>query len=370
LIVLESPDGALVPRWTKTRRDDAADSIRISRTICRRVMETQEAILSADAATDERFEMSQSIADFRIRSMMCAPLIDSEGKSIGVLQIDTLDQRKRFQNEDLDVLVSTAAQASVAIQNAQVHEQTVRQRELARDLELAREVQRGFLPDHKPDVPGYEFFHYYEPMEQVGGDYYDYVLLPDGRVAVLVADVVGHGIAASLLMAKLSAEARFALVHEPQPAAAITRLNERLCQMQVQRFITLVMVVIDPPTSKATLVSAGHMVPIHRRANGEIDEPGEEAKGLPLGITDGLGYEQHDFTIGPGESLTLYTDGINEAADVDGKMYGIERIREQVRKHGDSAERLGAAIVSDVRQFVGRAVQTDDVCLVCLRREM
>src|SRR5690606_12281880 len=119
------------------------------------VMSTKEAILSADAANDERFDMSQSIADFRIRSMMCAPLIDSDGKSFGVLQIDTLDQRNRFEEDDLEVLVAIAAQAAVAIDNARLHDNALLQRSLERDLALAHQVQRGFLPETAPEMVGY-----------------------------------------------------------------------------------------------------------------------------------------------------------------------------------------------------------------------
>jgi phosphoserine phosphatase RsbU/P len=367
-VVLEEPGGRLVPRWTKARRDDAADSIRISRTICKQVMESKQAILSADAASDQRFEMSQSIADFRIRSMMCAPLIDSDGKALGVLQIDTLDQRKRFQNEDLELLVSIAQQASVSIQNAQLAEQAMRQREVDRDMQLAREVQRGFLPERKPQIEGYQFFDYYQPAEQVGGDYFDYISLPDGRLAVIVADVVGHGVAAALLMAKLSAEARFALYAEPQPATAVTRLNERLCAMQVQRFVTMVLLVIDPKTSKAQVVLAGHMPPIHRKPDGTISEPGDEVAGLPLGITDSLPYEQLEVKIEPGDVLALYTDGINEAADASGAMYSIERLRGHLRSPASDPTAIGQTIVEDVRRFLGKALQNDDMCLVCFGR--
>jgi hypothetical protein len=270
-IVLQSPDGKLVPRWVRLRREDAHDTLRISRTIIRHVMESKEAILSADAASDERFEMSQSIADFRIRSMMCAPLLDSEGQAFGALQIDTLDQRQRFTKEDLELLVSTASQAALAIQQAQLHEQALRQREFERDMVLAHEVQRGFLPDHRPELAGYEFFDYYQPATQVGGDYFDYIPLPDGRVAIVVADVVGHGVAAALLMAKLSAETKFALFSEPTPAAAVTKLNERLCQTNMQRFVTMILVVLDPLAHRGVVVNAGHMAPLHRRAAGALE---------------------------------------------------------------------------------------------------
>jgi len=367
-VVMQTPDGKLIPRWVRLRREDASDTLRISRTVIRHVMESKEAILSADAATDERFEMSQSIADFRIRSMMCAPLLDSDGNAFGALQIDTVDQRQRFTKEDLELLVSTASQAALAIQQAQAHEQALKQRELERDMMLATEVQHGFLPDHRPELPGYEFFDYYQPAAQVGGDYFDYIPLPSGRVAVLVADVVGHGVAAALLMAKLSAETRFALFSESSPAKAVTRLNERICATNMQRFVTMIMAVLDPQTHGVTIVNAGHMAPLVRRASGTLEEPSESIAGLPLGVTDALGYEQCDVSIGPGDTLTLYTDGLNESIDLAGAFYTIDRLREQVTRHGTAATLLGPAIVEDVRRFLGKAPQNDDMCLVCFGR--
>jgi len=367
-IVLQTPDNKLIPRWVRLRREDATDTLRISRTIIRHVMESKEAILSADAASDERFEMSQSIADFRIRSMMCAPLLDNEGNAFGALQIDTLDQRQRFTKEDLELLVSTASQAAVAIQNAQLHEQALKQRELERDMVLATEVQHGFLPDRRPELPGYEFYDYYQPASQIGGDYFDYIPMNGDRVAVVVADVVGHGVAAALLMAKVSAETRFALYHEPTPAAAITRLNERMCQSNLQRFVTMILVVLDPAAQKAVIVNAGHMAPLHRRANAKIEEPGETQAGLPLGVTDALGYEQCEIDIAAGDCLTLYTDGLNESLDASGAFYTIDRLRDQVRKLGPKVEPLGQAIIDDVRRFLGKAPQNDDMCLVCFGR--
>src|SRR5690606_19891517 len=163
--------------------------------------------------------------DFRIRSMMCAPLLTADGEAIGVIQIDTLDQRHRFTEDDLDLLASVASQAAIAIDNAQLHEAALRQRAITRDLEVAREVQKGFLPERPPQVGDFQFYNYYQPANQVGGDYFDYVELPDGRLAVIVADVVGHGIAAALLMARLAAEVRFSLATEMRPATAVARLN-------------------------------------------------------------------------------------------------------------------------------------------------
>ena len=218
-IVLKDPQsGRLVPKAIKYRRSEDTQSIKISRTIINSVMTSKQAVLSADAASDERFDMSESIVDFRIRSMMCAPLITGEGNALGVIQIDTLDPRNRFNREDLDVLASVACQAAFAVENAQLHETALRDQAIKRELAVAHEVQRGFLPAESPNLAGYDFFEFYESAHALGGDYYDYVPLSGGRLAVVLGDVSGKGISASLLMAKLSAEARYCLASEPTPA--------------------------------------------------------------------------------------------------------------------------------------------------------
>ena len=146
-IVLRDPQtGQLVPKAIKYRRHEERQSVRISRTIVNNVMATKEAILSADAATDARFDMAESIVDFHIRSMMCVPLIDRDGQSLGVIQLDTLDPRNRFQQDDLDMLASVACQAAFAVENAQLHEAAMHDEALKRELAVAHEVQRGFLP--------------------------------------------------------------------------------------------------------------------------------------------------------------------------------------------------------------------------------
>jgi len=369
LIVLKGHDGRLVPRWSKLRHEGSEDTMRISRTIVNQVIEAREAILSADAASDERFEMSESIADFRIRSMMCAPLLDTDGKAFGVLQIDTLDQRQRFQQEDLEVLASVASQAAVAIDNAQLHEQALRQQAVERDLKLAHEVQRGFLPIRPPELSAYNFFNYYEPANSVGGDYFDYIAMPDGRLAVIVADVVGHGVAAALLMAKLSTEVRFSLASQLRPATALTQLNATFSNGRMEdRFVTLVMAVLNPDTHEVTIVNAGHMAPLLRRVAGDVEETGEDVVGLPLGVASDTTYDQFVMSLAPGELVALYTDGINEAQNNQGHPYTIDRIRQQVGTTAEDAGSLGRNIIADFRQFIGARPQDDDICLVCFGR--
>jgi phosphoserine phosphatase RsbU/P len=367
-IVLQAPNGQLIPRWMKLRREGTNETVRISRTIVKEVMRAREAILSADAATDDRFEMSQSIADFRIRSMMCAPLLDSEGESLGVIQIDTVDQRKRFENEDLEILVAVAAQAGIAIDNARMYENALRQRAFERDLELAHEVQQGFLPHQPPELSGYNFFDFYRPANHVGGDYYDYIQLSEGRVAIVVADVVGHGVAAALLMAKLSAEARYCLASQPNAGHALTELNRRFCGPRADRFVTIVMAILDPKKHTVTIVNGGHMAPLWRKTDGTLVEAGEDVASVPIGIMDDATYEQETITLGPGESLMLYTDGVNEAMNDADEMFTIDRLREVVEEFPGGVAGCGRKLIELVQAHMGTTPQTDDMCVVCFGR--
>jgi len=367
-IVLKMPDGKLVPKVIRHRRHDAEDTVRISRTILNQVMTTKQAILSADAASDRRFEMSQSIADFRIRSMMCAPLVNSENEALGVIQIDALDRRSRFQQEDLDVLAGVASQAAFAIDNAQLHERALQQQKVQRDLELAHKVQQGLLPSSSPKITGYHFFDYYEPANQVGGDFYDYIALGEGKLAVVLADVSGKGVSAALVMAKLSGEVRYCLVSEPVPSRAVNRINALFSSSGWEdRFVTMVVAVVDPQRNQLTIVNAGHMPLIARVAAGKLTEVGGDRAGLPLGVDATHEYEQVTVDLEPGAVFVAFTDGISEAMNAANELYGFDRLRKQIGDCADST-RMGKCILEDVKQFVGGHPQSDDMCLVCFGR--
>ncbi len=369
IVLKDARSGRLVPKAIKYRRNEDSQSVRISRTIVNNVMTSKQAILSADAASDKRFDMSESIVDFHIRSMMCAPLVGGDGNALGVIQVDTLDQRNRFNREDLDVLASVAMQAAFAVENAQLHEMSVREQEMKRELAVAHEVQRGFLPAASPKVPNYEFFEFYESASALGGDYYDYVPLSGGRLAVVLGDVSGKGISASLLMAKLSAEARFSLASEPTPAEAMTRLNRVFCGSGWEdRFVTLAMTVLDPAKHEATVVIAGHMPPLLRRGENDVAPIGDEIAKLPLGVEPNVVYEQQTIALEPGHCISLYTDGITEAMNPDGDLYGYERLLSRIRPKSDGVAGLGHSILDDVRRFVGARRQSDDMCLTCFGR--
>ena len=367
-IILKDSQGNLQPRWVKTRRPDQEEMVRVSRTILKQVMEEKEAIISLDAGSDERFQMSQSVTDFRIRSMIVAPLLNTEGEALGAIQIDTIQHKGRFEQKDLEVLAAVANQAGIAIENAQLHEQMVQQRLVEQDLELARQVQQAFLPTETPATNEYSFYQYYNPASEIGGDYFDYILLENNRLAVVVADVVGHGVAAAMFMAKLSAETRFAFASEDNPADAMNLLNQRLTALRVERFVTMLVIVLEQSSGRAKIVNAGHMAPILRSRAGIISEPGSEVSGPPLGIIEDLKYEVFDVELVPGDVLTLYTDGIFEAPDVNGDQFSIARIRKLLGQSAGSVEKAGTSIIEAVEKHIQGAQQEDDMCLVVFSR--
>ncbi|MCA9193846.1 MAG: SpoIIE family protein phosphatase [Planctomycetales bacterium] len=364
-IVLKEGD-SLIPRWVKTRNEKQQETFRISRTVMNEVMESKQAIISLDASMDERFEMAQSISDFRIRSMIVAPLLDSEQRPMGAIQMDSSDNKRQFDAADLEILASIATQAGVAIENAQLHEQLIIQHRVEQDLLLARKVQQAFLPSSHPQLDGYSFYHYYLPAVQIGGDYFDYIFLSDGRIAIVVADVVGHGVAAALLMAKLSAEIRFLLARESDPAAAITALNSRMTQLNVENFVTLLCLVLDPVESTVDIVNAGHMPPQWLKSKGKLEEPRGKSKGLPIGVDENFVYQAETIKLAPGERLLLFTDGIHEAPDREGELFSLSRVKELFKAPAENMEHVGTRIVDAVQLFTHGTEQADDMCLVVI----
>jgi phosphoserine phosphatase RsbU/P len=177
-------------------------------------------------------------------------------------------------------------------------------------------------------IPGYEFWDYYAPAKQVGGDYFDYRELRNNRLAVLLGDVSGKGVPAALLMARASAEFSAFLANEMSPVEVVNTVNRRFVQRSAETaFMTMVLVVLDWSTHRLQLVNAGHVRPLLRRASGEVLEVGAAESGMPLGIRPDVEYRQSELDIGPGETLLLVTDGITEAQNGGGSLYGIPRLR-------------------------------------------
>ena len=251
------------------------------------------------------------------------------------------------------------------------HDLEAAQARMRKDLDLARTVQRSLLPVTVPDVPGYEFFAHYEPALEVGGDYYDFIRLPHGRLAVVLGDVVGKGVAAALVMAKLTADVRFCMLSEPDPAAAFTRLNGLVHEANIPNiFVTAVAAVLDPHRHTVTLVNAGHPLPLlYRRTSATVAEPvGSDRSGFPLGVIADHNYSASEISLEPDDVLLAFTDGVTEAMDGKQRQLQVEGVRAAVHGGNFSPKTLGQHVVDTIKGFTSNGPQTDDISVISFGR--
>jgi phosphoserine phosphatase RsbU/P len=339
----------------------------LSQTIVADVLRAKQAILYSDFENKE-FHDSYSVREVGIRSAMCVPLLVDD-KVIGVLQVDTRQPGKGFRKDDLEVLTSIATLINLAIRHAELHQRLVNERALEYELSAAQKVQRNFLPNQVPVIAGYEFFPYYNAALQVGGDYYDYIWLPDGRLAVVLADASGKGTSAALFMAAVSGELKCSLLTEKSASAALNKLNRCICDRPESRFVTMAVAILNPADHSVTILNAGHMPPLHRRADGKVEELAAKLGGLPLGVERDETYEETVIKLGPGESILMFTDGFTDAENTSGQHYEKARLLAQVSSACTGLAELGRQMVRDVHEFMGMHPQYDDMCLTCFGRQ-
>lgn len=234
------------------------------------------------------------------------------------------------------------------------------------ELEVARQLQRDLLPRRAPEIAGWSFAHSYRTANEIGGDYYDFVALGDGRLALVSGDASGHGMAAGLLMAIANATLQTAITSDPAPRAVAAHLNRTLCVTGGRRaFMTLFYAVFDPSAGTLDFVCAGHPFPLLRRAGGGIEELGRG--GLPLGLRPGLEAPRGSIVLAPGDLLLLYTDGLPEALDPEEHAFGFGRLSGLVAQGGGAGEVHDRIAVALDRHVAGGAL-SDDVSVVVVER--
>jgi sigma-B regulation protein RsbU (phosphoserine phosphatase) len=371
IVLTEGDDRKIVVSASQGGGGKATGPVRISNTLFRQAMDTGSAILSADALKDSRTSVTEGGDGPGNCSMMCVPLINRAGRALGVIQLESNSLRPLITQEDLDVLVSLGAQAILAIENARLHEDLLRRSDIERQLAFAAQVQLGFLPDQRPNPPGYECFDYYEPAQTVGGDYFDYIVLPDGRIAIGLADVAGKGIPAALLMARLYSAVRLHLFTQSTSAKMLSALNAEIYAQGIgHRFITFVLLILDPQTHELTIANAGHMPPIVRSPEGNAKSIRHEGSGMPLGISGTQDYGELKIAMEPGTAVIVYTDGVTDArSPAADELFGRTRLEQFIAAaKAPAAGELVKAIVKEVDCFSGTRLQQDDMCLVCVRR--
>jgi sigma-B regulation protein RsbU (phosphoserine phosphatase) len=370
MVIQRDEQDRMIPKAYRHRKPND-DDIRFSRTIVRQAMEKRESILSADALADERFALSASLVDMKIRSVIVAPLLVGDRPPYGVMVVDTHSATQKFETDDLQILAAVANQAAVALEVARMHEEAIVQERMNRELTLARDVQRSFVPTKMPSKEPLKFWAYYEAAGAVGGDYYDFINLPDGKTAVMLGDVSGKGVPAALLMAKASSDAKVGLLTHPgDPAGAMSHLNNAICAANLEgKFMTTALCIVDPRTTAMQIVNAGHMSPIIRKPDGTLVEPADpDHSGMPVGAMEDYPYEVVETELGPGEVVVIFSDGISEAMNAASQEFTTDRIREITRKNCCDATTLGEALLTDVRRHVAGWKQHDDMTLVVVSR--
>jgi serine phosphatase RsbU (regulator of sigma subunit)/predicted ester cyclase len=248
-------------------------------------------------------------------------------------------------------------------------EQEIRERErVEQELRVARTIQQAALPKEVPTLEGWQISTYYQPAREVGGDFYEYFELDDGRVGFAVGDATGKGVPAAFVMSATCALlGGVATGSGSPPGEVLSRVNEAvLTRIPANMFVTCFYGVLDPRSGTFTYANAGHDLPYLRRRNGEAEEL--RARGMPLGLMPGMGYEEKEIALDAGEAALFYSDGLVEAHDPKGEMFGFPRLRELVADHGEE-QSLGELLLEKLYSFVGEGwEQEDDITLLTLRR--
>lgn len=370
-ILLKEPgSGKMVPRAVKHRRADQDETVRLSRTIVNKVLEEKRGILSADAASDDQFTSSESIAELKIRSMMCVPMLDLSGEPAGIISIDSQNPLGQFKQDDLELLAVVAGQAALAYETARLMQSFVEKQKQDNEMAIARDVQLALLPVELPKAEGYEFFASYDSAQAVGGDYYDAFVLDGDRICLSFGDVAGKGVPGALIMSRMSSVVQSTIRHVHDVGPAMEAINAHMCDSAVEgRFVTYVMVIIDLNTHEMTMANAGHMSPLLRKPDGSVEEMIEEDLcGPPIGVVDEYPYDVVKRMLKPGETVVIVTDGVDEALNPEGELYGKERVMEFIRTHSPKADELGKALLADVRLHAAGRPQNDDITIMTFGR--
>jgi sigma-B regulation protein RsbU (phosphoserine phosphatase) len=357
------------PAASRSATGSAAD-LRFSRSLIREVTEKGMAALVLDVAQDERFAKSQSMLISGIRSLVAAPLLDPEG-TLGMIVLESRIQTRQFKEEDLELLVSLASVAALHLRNLELALEAVERRRLEEELALARRIQVALLPAQLPDVPGWDLHGDNFPSRGVSGDYYEVIERRGGQECVLiVADVSGKGMAASLLTVSLQALSASPIEDGLLTDEICARLSRQLYRRTPpEKYATAFLAILEPATGRISYTNAGHNAGLVVRAGGAAIET-LEANGVPLGLLPvAPPYRAAEVVLQPGDTLVLYTDGIVEAVDPDGQEFGMERLQDVCRRHcAGTCQELADAVEKDLAAFVRGVPFPDDRTIVTARR--
>jgi serine phosphatase RsbU (regulator of sigma subunit)/predicted ester cyclase len=255
---------------------------------------------------------------------------------------------------------------SAEVAEARLEQEVLKRERVEQELRVARSIQQASLPKEVPELEGWQIAPYYQPAREVGGDFYDFHLLPGGRLGLVVGDATGKGIPAALVMSTTCGMLRLAAQGSSSPGQMLRGVNEVLFpNIPSNMFVTCFYAILDPHSGRLSYANAGHDLPyLHR--NGDAEEL--RARGMPLGLMPGMSYEEKETILEAGEAALLYSDGLVEAHDPKGEMFGFPRLRALVAEHAEEERPLGKFLMEELYTFVGEGwEQEDDITLLTLR---
>jgi serine phosphatase RsbU (regulator of sigma subunit)/anti-sigma regulatory factor (Ser/Thr protein kinase) len=302
---------------------------------------------------------------------MVVPLI-AQGELIGLLNLGPRLSEQVYSSDDRRLLEHLATQAAPAVRVAQlVREQqaeALARERIAQELRVAHLIQQHLLPEELPRLPGWELAAFYRPAREVGGDFYDFVILDDGRVGLVIADVTDKGVPAAMVMAAARSLLRTSSQALASPGQILERVNDQLCPtMPPNMFVTCLYAVLDPASGRLVYANAGHDAPYVHSGEGGVSEM--RARGMPLGLMEGMHYEEKELCLRPGDQVLLHSDGLAEAHNAQREMFGFPRVKSIVAEHRGDGDQLLARLLDELERFTGPGwQQEDDVTLVTLRR--
>src|SRR6478752_6496999 len=300
---------------------------------------------------------------------LVVPLV-SQGELIGTLNLGPRLSEQDYSTDDRRLLTTLAAQAAPAIRVAQLvreqaHEAAERER-LEQEMRVATLIQQQFLPRQLPNLPQWQIAAYYGPARAVGGDFYDFIEMPGGRIGIAVGDVTDKGVPAALVMARTHSVLRAEASRSDSPGEILARANALLePEMPARMFVTCLFAILEPATGRIVMANAGHNLPYIRTDEGVIEL---RATGMPLGLLPDIVYEETEGIIAPGSNVLLYSDGLVEAHDPSQEMYGFPRLRDEMAID-DAGSELLDRLLDTLHRFTGPDwEQEDDITLVTLHR--
>lgn len=332
------------------------------------VVENAEGVIVNDVEKDPRFfSGADEETGFITQQLMAAPMIINQ-TAIGVIEV--FNKPGGFTEADLELLSTVAGSAAIALENARLYEVAVEKGRMEQELQLALRVQASLIPDEAPKKKGWEFAGLWLPAREVSGDYYDFIDSQDGNLGLLIADVTGKGMPAALFMAFSRSILRSCLEHAASPAENITNANLLICEdSSIGMPVTAFYALLDPMTAKITYVNAGHNPPLHYKAEqSELIEL--KGTGMLLGAFEDATYKEASLTMGSGDMIVFYTDGIPDALNAKNEDFGEERLKEVVLKNSKvSAKGMIKAIEKSIHHFIGDTAPFDDITLIVAKRK-